>query len=197
MIDMKKNAGEIGRHLRNHNYELSEGGVLIKGGMNALVNGVFKDTLYSGGSADSQISPNLVVNQFLIHMLNVLFVGQAQVTQWYIGLIANNVSPQATWTAQNIVAQAGEVVGYPGVRPGYTVSATSAPSLSNGGTGAMFEFDDAGPYTARGAFLISSSAKGSTSGVLCAATRFANDRAGLNSPDRLGVEYTITAQDAG
>ena len=39
--------------------------------------------------------------------------------------------------------------------------------------------------------------KGSTTGVLMAATRFAADRAGLNSPDQLGVRYVLTAADAG
>ena len=39
--------------------------------------------------------------------------------------------------------------------------------------------------------------KGSTTGVLMAATRFAADRAGLNSPDELGVRYVLTAADAG
>ena len=69
-------------------------------------------------------------------------------------------------------------------------------ALGNTGNEANFAFDVSGPYTARGAFLISASNKGSTTGVLMAATRFATDRAGLNSPDNLGVRYVITATDA-
>ena len=197
MIDLKKHAREIGRHLRNRAYELTEGGVLIKGGMNALANGMFKDTLYRDGGADAQLSPNRVVDQGLVHLLNVTFNGATQVTQWYVGLFVDNVEPQANWTGANIVANANELTGYPGNRPAFTVSAATSPSIGNAGSQAMFAFDDEGPYTARGAFLISVPAKGSTTGVLMAATRFASDRAGLNSPDQLGVQYVLTAADAG
>ena len=198
-INLKKNAREIGRHLRNRKWEATPGGILIdRGGMNALVNGVFEDTLYRDGGADRQISPNLVVSQGLIHVLNTVFAGAAQVTQWYIGLFSGNVTPQPNWTAANVVANATELTGYaPSTRPGFTVAPVSAPSLGNTGSEANFAFDASGPYIARGAFLISVSNKGSTTGVLMAATRFAADRAGLNSPDQLGVRYVLTAADAG
>ena len=195
-IDIRKHAREIGRHLRNRKFELTPAGVMIdKGGMNALVNGVFIDTLNGG---DPQVSPNLVVDQGLIHVLNTVFAGAAQVTQWYIGLFSGNVTPQPNWTAANVVANATELTGYaPSTRPGFTVAPVSAPSLGNTGSEANFAFDASGPYIARGAFLISVSNKGSTTGVLMAATRFAADRAGLNSPDQLGVRYVLTAADAG
>ena len=195
-INLKKNAREIGRHLRNRKWEQTPGGILIdRGGMNALMNGAFIDTL---NGEDPQLSPNLVVDQGLIHVLNTVFAGTAQVTQWYIGLFSGNVTPQPNWTAANVVANATELTGYaPSTRPGFTVAPVSAPSLGNAGSEANFAFDASGPYTARGAFLISVSNKGSTTGVLMAATRFAADRAGLNSPDQLGVRYLLTAADAG
>ena len=139
-----------------------------------------------------------MVDQGLIHVLNTVFAGAAQVTQWYIGLFSGNVTPQPNWTAANVVANATELTGYaPSTRPGFTVAPVSAPSLGNTGSEANFAFDASGPYIARGAFLISVSNKGSTTGVLMAATRFAADRAGLNSPDELGVRYVLTAADAG
>ena len=195
-INLKKNAREIGRHLRNRKWEATPGGILIdRGGMNALMNGAFIDTL---NGEDPQLSPNLVVDQGLIHVLNTVFAGAAQVTQWYIGLFSGNVTPQPNWTAANVVANATELTGYaPSTRPGFTVAPVSAPSLGNTGSEANFAFDASGPYIARGAFLISVSNKGSTTGVLMAATRFAADRAGLNSPDELGVRYVLTAADAG
>ena len=199
-IDINKHAREIGRHLRNGKFELTEGGVLIdKGGMNGLFNGAFVDTLYRGDEVvDRQVSPNRVVNEGLIHVLNTVFAGAAQVTQWYIGLFSGNVTQQPNWTAANVEANATELTGYaPSTRPGFTVAPVSAPSLGNAGSEANFAFDASGPYTARGAFLISVSNKGSTTGVLMAATRFAADRAGLNSPDELGVRYVLTAADAG
>lgn len=194
-INLKKNAREIGRHLRNRKWEQTPGGILIdRGGMNALMNGAFIDTL---NGEDPQLSPNLVVDQGLIHVLNTVFAGAAQVTQWYIGLFSGNVTPVANWTAANVVANSTELTGYPTARPNFTAAAVAAPSIGNTGNEATFAFDASGPYTARGAFLISVSNKGSTTGVLMAATRFAADRAGLNSPDELGVRYVLTAADAG
>lgn len=196
-IDLQKHAREIGRHMRNGKFELTEGGILIGGGMNALCNGVFEDTLYRNGVADRQMSENRVVDEGLIHMLNTVLAGGTQITAWYIGLFSGNVNPQADWKASNIVSNATEVTGYtPGQRPAFTVQAATTPSISNASSEASFAFDTNGPYTARGAFLISASGKGSTTGVLLAATRFASDRTGLTSPDLLGVRYTLTAQDA-
>ena len=45
--------------------------------------------------------------------------------------------------------------------------------------------------------LAQASAQGATTGILMAATRFSADRTGLGAPDRLGVEYVVTASDAG
>lgn len=198
-IDIKKHAREIGRHLRNGKFELTEGGVLIdKGGMNGLFNGAFVDTLYRGDEVvDRQVSPNRVVNEGLIHALNVIFAGSTQVTQWYVALFSGNVTPQPTWTGANVVANSTELTGYAGARKLLVVTPTATPSIGNTGSEALFEFDASGPYIARGAFLAQASAKGATTGPLMAATRFAADRTGLNSPDKLGVQYVITAADGG
>lgn len=198
MIDIQKHGREIGRHLAAGKFELTEGGVLVKAGMNALVNGAFVDTLYRNGEEDAQLSPNLVVNEGLIHLLNVYFAGTAAITAWYIGLFTNNANPSSGWNASNIVSNAGELEGYsPSTRPQFNTATVNAPSIGNAASQATFTFDDEGPYTARGAFLISSSTKGSTNGKLFAATRFAVDRTGLNQPDLLGVQYVVAAADAG
>ena len=194
-INLKKNAREIGRHLRNRKWEQTPGGILIdRGGMNALMNGAFIDTL---NGEDPQLSPNLVVDQGLIHVLNTVFAGAAQVTQWYIGLFSGNVAPAATWTGANVVAQATEFTDYtPAARQAWNTDPTSSQSVGNAGDEAMFTFTGTG-HTVRGAFLAQASAQGATTGILMAATRFSADRTGLGAPDRLGVEYVVTASDAG
>ena len=204
-VDLNKHAREIGRAMRNNNFEATPGGVLIDaGGMNLLANGVFKSTRYLDGEVvDSAIDPNLVVDQGLIYMLNAAFNGTTQQTAWYVGLFGGNVQPQPNWTGTNIVANATEITGYtiagdaPNGRPRFVTAATTTKSLGNTRSEALFTFDANGPYTARGAFLVSAAAKGSTTGILMAATRFAADRTGLAGPDKLGVEYVITANDAG
>ena len=207
-IDLKKHGREIGRHLRAKRFELTPGGVLVKAGMNVIANGAFIDTLFRPGMApDTQISPNLAVDEGLINMLNVYFAGSAQTTAWYVGLFTQNATPQDSWNAANIVANSVELEGYTTAaagggsavnRPAFTTVVTTTKTLSNAASQAMFYFDDDGPYTARGAFLIGgAAAKGSITGKLFAATRLATDRTGLASPDSLGVQYGVIAADAG
>lgn len=206
-IDLKKHGREIGRHFRAKRYELTPGGVLIdKGGMNALANGVFIDTLFRNGEKDVQISPNLAVDEGLINLLNVYFNGATQSTGWAVGLFSQNATPQDSWNASNIVANSTELTGYTlgaggtgsaSNRPAFTTVTTTTKSVSNAASQAMFYFDEDGPYTARGAFIINVLAKGSTTGKLFAATRLAVDRPGLGSPDSLGIQYAVAASDAG
>ena len=197
-IDTKKHRGEIARHLRNRNFERTPGGILIdRGGMNALMNGAFKHTLYRDGEADAALDPNLVVNEGLDYLLNVAFNGTAAVTAFYIGLFSGNVNPQATWTGANVVAQATEFTSYSETtRQAWETDPSTAQSVGNSGDEAMFTFTGSG-HTVRGAFLAQASAKSAATGILIAATRFAADRTGLGAPDRLGVEYVLTAVDAG
>lgn len=198
MIDIQRHRSEIGRHLRNLNYEVTPSGIVIdRGGMNALCNGAFKHSLYAGDGIDRAIDPNLVVNEGLVYLLNTALAGQAANTQWYIGLFSGNVNPQPGWTGANVAAQSTEFLNYSeGTRQLWDIDPTASPSIGNSGNEAMFSFTGSG-NTVRGAFLAQASAKSATTGVLVAASRFAADRTGLGAPDRLGVEYVMTAVDAG
>lgn len=196
-IKNKKIAREIGKHLRNGNYEATPGGILIdRGGMNGLMNGAFKNTLYRDGSVDPAIDHNLVVNEGLNKLLNVMFNGEAAITAWYVTLFSADVSPAPGWTGANWVAAATEQVNYtPTARPSFESATSTAQSTGNAGDEAMFTITGTG-RNAYGAALVSQSAKGA-GGVLFAATRFASPRLALAAPDRLGVEYIVTAADAG
>lgn len=199
-IDTSKHRREIGRHIRNGNYEETPGGILIdRGGMNALANGSFLHTLYhADGGIDRVIDPNLVVNEGLDYILNVAFAGQAAVTGWFIALFSGNVNPAPGWNGSNWVAAATEQVNYASTtRPAWVLpGATNTQSIGNSGSEAMFEFTGSG-NNAYGASLVSASAKGATSGRLFAATKFSAPRLNLAAPDKLGVQYVVTAQDAG
>ena len=197
-MDIKKHRKELGRHMRNFNYERTPSGILIdKGGMNALANGSFMHTLYRDGEADPALDPNLVVNEALDHMLNNLFNGSTQVTQWFVALFSGNVTPAAGWKGSTWRGLATEFTDYtPAARPEFITETTTTQSIDNSGDEALFTFVGAG-LTVRGAVLVQASAKGADTGLLLAATRFAADRTGLGAPDKLGVQYVITAVDAG
>lgn len=199
-MNLQKHGREIGRHLRNFNFEMTPGGILIdRKGMNALANGAFKTFMVDdgGGQYDAALDPNLVVDQALIDMLNVYFNGAVATTQWHVALFGGNVTPQPNWTGASWVAAATEFTAYSETtRPIFDTDPATTPEVGNAGNEALFTFVGSG-LTVRGAAIVSASAKSATSGILYAATRFANDRVGLGAPDKLGVEYVVTAADAG
>lgn len=92
-IDIKKHRREIARHLRNGRTEMTPSGLLIKGGMNALCNGVFGHKLMRGEEIiDPALDPNRVVDEALNYIINAAFHGQSQHTQFYIGLFNSTTS---------------------------------------------------------------------------------------------------------
>lgn len=196
-IDIKKHRREIARHLRNGRTEMTPSGLLIKGGMNALCNGVFGHKLMRGEEIiDPALDPNRVVGEALNYIINAAFHGQSQHTQFYIGLFSGNVTPQANWTGANVAANATEFTDYAeATRQLWDADPATAQVSGNTGSEAVFSISGTG-RTVRGAFLATASAKGATTGLLVAATRFAADRANLAEPDRIAVEYSLRAVDA-
>lgn len=160
--------------------------------------GVFKITCRD---ADGNLkweaeSHNLVVNVGLKDMNEKYFTGSTYTAAWYIGLYgaAASNNPAASDTA---ASHAGwtEVTTYSqSTRPAATfgTSTTADPSvISNSGSPASFSIN--GTTTVGGAFLISNSTKGGTSGTLFSAADFASpgDRS-VVSGDTLVVTYTFS-----
>lgn len=141
-------------------------------------------------------SHNLVVNVGLKDMNEKYFTGSAYTAAWYIGLYgaASSNNPAAGDTA---ASHAGwtEVTTYSqATRPAATfgTSTTADPSvISNSGSPASFSIN--GTTTVGGAFLISNSTKGGTTGILFSAADFASpgDRS-VVSGDTLVVTYTFS-----
>lgn len=188
---------EIRRALTNFKFEKGPDGLYIPS-MNRKFNGAFKHTLYrADGSRDTCIDPNLMVDEGLVYLLNAGFGAQAAQTAWYIALFQGNYTPVPGLTAATFDGQANELTGYTGDRKAWTVPVATTPSIGNTGSEALFVFDSSGPYTAYGAALLSVAGKEAITGKLGSASRFDTARPGLNSPDKLGVEYIVTAADAG
>lgn len=138
---------------------------------------------------------NVCTNQGLIALLNGMFTGATQITNWYLGVFQNNYTPVVGDTMSSFVSSAGEFTGYSGgARPSFTPAAASAsPSISNTASAATFTFT--GSATLYGAFLSSSPTPGGGSGTLFSAAQFGASK-NVSSGDQLILTYTINAATA-
>lgn len=141
-------------------------------------------------------SKNLVVNVGLKYMAGAGLAAETQITTWYLGLYGAGASntPAAGDTA---ASHAGwtEITPYSNAtRPTATFAAatTANPSVvTNSASPAAFSIN--ATATVGGAFLISDSTKGGTTGTLFSAADFQSpgDRA-VVSGDTLNVTYTFS-----
>lgn len=198
---IQKNAGEIGRAIRNHKYEQTQNGLYIPG-MRAFIGGALKVHDYRDGSEElCDIDANTLVAEGLNHILNVTMPptgGYAQIASWYIAPYSGNYTPDGTLTAALFTATATELTGYTaGTRlPLVVGAATSTLSTGNAGAEAIMTLN-AGPVNVYGGAILSASAKSNTGGKCLAAVRFASPRLAMASGDKLGYQYVLTATDAG
>jgi hypothetical protein len=150
-----------------------------------------KDGLLKWSAEES----NLVVNVGLQYMAGTALTSTAQITTWYIGLYGagasntpaagDTMSSHAGWT---------EVTPYAGARPTATfAAATNAnPSVvTNSASPASFSIN--ATQTVGGAFLVSNSTAGGSTGTLFSAADFQSpgDRS-VVSGDTLNVTYTFS-----
>lgn len=146
------------------------------------------------------MSPNLVVNVGLKDMNDKYFSGSGYTAAWFLGLYGAGASnnPAAGDTA---ASHAGwtEVTAYSqATRPACTFGAatTADPSvISNSASPAAFSIN--GSATVGGAFLISNSTKGGTTGILFSAADFQSpgDRVVVNG-DTINVTYQFSLDAA-
>lgn len=145
-------------------------------------------------------TPNLVVNVGLKDMNEKYFTGSSYTATWFIGLYgaAASNNPAAGDTA---ASHAGwtEVTAYSqATRPAcsFGSSTTADPSvISNSGSPAQFSIN--GTTVVGGAFLISNSTKGGTTGILFSAADFQSpgDRS-VFSGDIINVSYSFSLDAA-
>lgn len=141
-------------------------------------------------------TPNLVVNVGLQDMNTKYFTGSGYTATWFIGLYgaAASNNPAAGDTASSHAGWT-EVTTYSNAtRPAATfgTATTADPSvISNSASPASFSIN--GTATVGGAFLISNSTKGGTTGTLFSAADFQSpgDRTVANG-DTLNVTYTFS-----
>ncbi len=174
---------------------------LIAGTKNAeqaLATGRFKVECFDkdGNLKWAVESKNLVVNVGLKYMAGSALAAETQITTWYLGLYGAGASntPAAGDTASSHAGWT-EITPYSNAtRPTATFAAatTANPSVvTNSASPASFSIN--ATATVGGAFLISNSTKGGTTGTLFSAADFQSpgDRNVVNG-DTLNVTYTFS-----
>jgi hypothetical protein len=169
-----------------------------RSGDNALALGRFKMACYDkdGALKWEAEEDNLVVNVGLAYMAGSALTSVTQVTSWFIGLYGSGatnspaagdtMSSHAGWTEVTAYSQATRVACT------FATATTANPSVAtNSASVAAFSIN--GTATVGGAFLVSNSTKGGTTGTLFSAADFSSpgDRA-VTSGDTLNVTYTLS-----
>lgn len=172
----------------------TESGLLVPTGL-VRVGGHFTGEIRRNGEVIDRFSvKNLAVNEGLNHLLNVTFAGATQVPTWYTGLFEGNYTPIATLTAATVASAATECTAYASAtRPEYVEVASTAKLITNAASRSSFVFTAA--KTLYGAFLVSTSAKSGTAGVLFAAARFSSPKT-VAIDDELLLTYAFSAASA-
>jgi hypothetical protein len=143
-------------------------------------------------------TPNLTVTEGLNDLLTKYFKGSAYTAAWFVGLIDN--AGFSALAAGDTAAQIGGANGWAEataysetVRQTLTLGSASAGSIDNSASKAVFSIN--GTVTVKGAFVVTSSTKSGTSGILYGEAAFGSARS-LLSGDTLTVTATLTAATA-
>ncbi len=199
--DLLKHRAEFSRALRNHHYEISEGGLLFPRIGGAHVEGLY---IHDVNGQDERADTNIVSSEGLAHILDVAFHDATKTATWYFRLFSANTTPLYSWTAANFTANATEITSG---TEGYSEStgqafveaaavaaggsSTASASITNSANKAAFTIVTASTLSVWGAGLLSNSAKGGTTGVLASASKFSAVRT-LQNTDVFNLSYTLT-----
>jgi len=192
---LKRYARELKSYLTNHQWERADNGALYFPKAGLALSGLIESNV---NGQDTRFDHNLVPTEGLNHVLDVTLHGTAQVTTWYLALYSGAVSPSASWTGANVVANSTEITsgtdGYTeSTRPAFVEAAAAAGVITNAASKAAYTIEmSSGNLTVNGCFLISGSAKGSTTDILYSASRFSSARS-LADGDIFNLGYTINA----
>jgi len=188
-----KHYPELSRCIIKHGTQKTDQGLLIKGA-EVLASGLYIHGINGG---NWQEDPNLVTEEGLYYLLGAAFAAATRPTDFYIALYSGAVSPLSSWNAANFAATASEITsstdGYTeSTRVKWEKAAAANLRTDNFANKSRFTFttSTATPVAVYGAALLSESAKGSTSGLLISAARFAAPRE-LHDTDTFDIGYGI------
>lgn len=197
--DLLKHRAEFSRALRNHHYEISEGGIHFPK-MGVMASGQY---VHDVNGQDERTDTNIVTSEGLAHMLDVALHDATKTATWYFRLFSANTTPLYSWTGANFTANATEITSG---TEGYSEStgqafveaaavaaggaSTASASITNSASKAAFTIVTASTLSVWGAGLLSVSTKGGTTGVLLSASKFTAVRT-LQNTDIFNLGYTL------
>lgn len=193
--DIIKHAREFMADLAAHRWERSPTGGIILPRSKLAFEGKY---IHSVNGQDERIDYNLIPTEGLNHILGVALYSTSKINTWYLAPFSGNVTPGAGWTASNFASTATEITSTTDgfvetTRQAWTPAAPSSGSITNTASKAELTVAmSSGNLTVYGLGLLSNSTRGSTSGVLASASRFATARV-LSNTDVWSVGYEIDA----
>ena len=137
---------------------------------------------------------NIIVNTGLDHVLDVTLDAGSQITTWYVGLKGSGTPVAGDTSASH--AGWSEVTAYSqATRQTWTGGSVTNQSINNSGAPASFTINSDSTVI-HGAFLISNSTKGGSTGTLFSAGNFASSKS-LDNGEILEITVTFTTGDDG
>jgi hypothetical protein len=154
-----------------------------------FVQGVYRD--FIDGELVGE-TPNLITAEGMNYLLNAGCRGATQKTQWYMALFSGTTAPAESLTAADFASTQSEITsateGYTeAARPEWITVDSDNKELTNAASVASFTVATATTLTVRGVGILSTSAKGATTGTLLSAAAYQTPRT-LNN----GVAYDVT-----
>lgn len=138
---------------------------------------------------------NLVVDEGLNYILDSAILGNSPESFWYIGLTAASPTPASDDTMSSHSGWTEFTDYSEAARQDWTATRTNQ-TVSNSASKAEFSINADGS-TIGGAFLVSSSTKGGTTGTLLCVAAFSGGNKSADSGDTLRVQYDFSAADDG
>lgn len=177
---------QIARAIMDGRFEETELGLFVPSAR-AMVAGKF---VYHKRGEPEEFSHNLVVTQGLDYLVGVALKAVTPITTWRIAPFSGDVTVQATWTAANFTSNAAEVTAYENNnRPTWVGGSVTAGAVNSFADKAEIKATTNG-VVIRGAAMISSQAKGGTTGTLLGASRFGSAKT-LDEDEILDIGYGL------
>jgi hypothetical protein len=139
---------------------------------------------------------NLITTEGLAHLLNVALGATPKPAAYYLALFAGSTTPANNWTAANFATVASEIVslseGYSSpTRPVWTPENATSNQIDNMAAPAQLTIVTSSQLNVTGAAMLTTSARGGTTGVLVSASKYAVERTFQNG-DTYQVGYRIS-----